>query len=113
MLYNNCNYYVINKTSIVLIYWNSKKNKCNKRFSKNLYDYIIFESNIEYLIYRRNKFIIALENKFKTNRWIMFYNFYLSIKYNAYINVKIYVNIKVYKYIFKYVIKITIKLTFE
>ena len=35
----------------------------------------------------------------------MFYNLYLSIKYNAHINVKIYVNVKVYKYIFKYVYK--------
>ena len=35
----------------------------------------------------------------------MFYNFYLSIKYNIYINVKICVNIKTCKYIFKYVYK--------
>ena len=35
----------------------------------------------------------------------MFYNSYLSIKYNAHINVKIYVNVKIYKYIFKYVYK--------
>ena len=35
----------------------------------------------------------------------MFYNLYLSIKYNAHINVKICVNVKTYKYIFKYVYK--------
>ena len=35
----------------------------------------------------------------------MFYNLYLSIKYNAYINIKICVNVKVCKYIFKYVYK--------
>ena len=35
----------------------------------------------------------------------MFYNSYLLIKYNVYINVKIYVNVKIYKYIFKYVYK--------
>ena len=35
----------------------------------------------------------------------MIYNLYLSIKYNAYINVEIYVNVKTYKYIFKYVYK--------
>ena len=36
---------------------------------------------------------------------MILYNFFLSIKYDAYINVKIYTNIKVYKYIFKYVYK--------
>ena len=35
----------------------------------------------------------------------MFYNLYLLIKYNAYINVKIYINIETYKYNFKYVYK--------
>ena len=30
----------------------------------------------------------------------MFYNSYLLIKYNVYINVKIYINVKVYKYIY-------------
>ena len=68
ILYNNCNYYVINKTNTISIYWNSKKKECSKRFSKNLCDYIIFESNIEYLIYYRNRFTIASENEFKINR---------------------------------------------
>ena len=97
IFYDNCNYYVISKTNIVSIYWNSKKNKYSKRFSKNLCDYIVFESDIEYFIYRRNRFIIALKNEFKINRWIMSYNFYLSVKYDVYINVKICVNVKVYK----------------
>ena len=35
----------------------------------------------------------------------MFYNSYLLIKYNVYINIKIYVNIKICKYIFEYVYK--------
>ena len=105
IFYDNCNYYVISKTSIISIYWNSKTNKCNKRFPKDLCDHIVFESNIEYFIYRRNRSVVASENKFKINRWIMFYNFYLSIKYNAYINVKICVNVKACKYIFKYVYK--------
>ena len=35
----------------------------------------------------------------------MFYNSYLLIKYNVYINVKIYINVKACKYIFKYVYK--------
>ena len=36
---------------------------------------------------------------------MMFCNFYLSIKYDAYINKKNYINIKICKYIFKYVYK--------
>ena len=36
---------------------------------------------------------------------MIFYNSYLLIKYDIYINVKIYVNVKVCKYIFKYVYK--------
>ena len=35
----------------------------------------------------------------------MLYNSYLSIKYNAYINIEIYANVKACKYIFKYVYK--------
>ena len=36
---------------------------------------------------------------------MIFYNLFLSTKYDAYINIKIYTNVKVYKYIFKYVYK--------
>ena len=36
---------------------------------------------------------------------MILYNLFLSIKYDAYINIEIYINIKVYKYIFKYVYK--------
>ena len=35
----------------------------------------------------------------------MLYSLYLSIKYDAHINVEIYVNVKTCKYIFKYVHK--------
>ena len=35
----------------------------------------------------------------------MSYNPYLSIRYNAYINIEIYANVKACKYIFKYVYK--------
>ena len=43
----------------------------------------------------------------------MFYNIYLLIKYNIYINIKIYVNVKIYKHILNTFIKIIIKLIFE
>ena len=36
---------------------------------------------------------------------MIFYNLFLSIKYDAYFNIEICINIKVYKYIFKYVYK--------
>ena len=36
---------------------------------------------------------------------MIFYNFYLSIKYDIYFNIKICVNVKTYKYIFIYVYK--------
>ena len=43
----------------------------------------------------------------------MFYNFYLLIKYNVYINIKICVNIKIYKYIFKYIYKNSDRINFR
>ena len=43
----------------------------------------------------------------------MLYNFYLSIKYNAYINVKIYANVKTCKYIFKYVYKNSDRVSYQ
>ena len=46
-----------------------------------------------------------LDSKSKQNYQIIFYNSYLLIKYNAYINIEIYINIKICKYIFKYIYK--------
>ena len=65
IIYNNYNYYVINKTNIISFYWNSNKNEYNKRFLKKFNDYIIFELNIEYFIYRRHKLIMISKDEFK------------------------------------------------
>ncbi len=39
------------------------------------------------------------------NRWVVSHNVYLSTKYDAHINVKVYNNIHAVKYLFKYVYK--------
>jgi len=39
------------------------------------------------------------------NRYVVLYNLYLSAKYCAYINIKVYVSIKAIKYINKYIYK--------
>jgi len=39
------------------------------------------------------------------NRWIIPYSLYLTIKYRAYINVKVCASIKSVKYIYKYIYK--------
>ena len=113
MLYNNCNYYVINQINIVLSCWDSNKNQYNKRFSKKFCDHIIFKSDFEYLKYRRRKSFKISKNDFKQNCWIIFYNLYFSIKYDVYINVKIYANVKICKCIFKYVYKNNDRINFR
>src|SRR5277367_5420400 len=50
--------------------------------------------------YIKNRDIIYLDN-----RWIISYNSYYSLKYEAHINIEIYMTIRCIKYIHKYIYK--------
>jgi hypothetical protein len=60
-----------------------------------------------YLIYQRRdtRRTILVHGIELDNRWVVPHNVYLSTKYNAHINVKVYNNIHAIKYMFKYVYK--------
>ncbi len=61
----------------------------------------------EYPIYRCRdaRRTIVVHDIELDNRWVVPHNVYLSTKYDAHINVKVYNNIRVVKYLFKYVYK--------
>ncbi len=60
-----------------------------------------------YPIYRRRDtgHIVLVHSIELDNRWVVPHNVYLSTKYDAHINVKVYNNIRVVNYLFKYVYK--------
>jgi hypothetical protein len=60
-----------------------------------------------YPIYRRRdtRHTVLVHGIQLDNRWVVPHNVYLSTKYDAYINVKVYNNICVVKYLFKYIYK--------
>jgi len=60
-----------------------------------------------YPIYRRTDtgHIVLVHSIELDNRWVVPHNVYLSTKYDAHINVKVYNNIRAVNYLFKYVYK--------
>ena len=65
---------------------------------------IKFESFFDHFQYARS----SRENVFEThcnNQWIVFYNIYLLLKYDAHINVEICTSIKFVTYLYKYIFK--------
>ncbi|XP_065323624.1 uncharacterized protein LOC135930767, partial [Gordionus sp. m RMFG-2023] len=81
------------------------KGMCTKNFPKDFQN--ATKSNINgYPSYkRRNLAPILISKKWVDNRFVIPYNSYLLLKYNAHINVEICTSIKSVKYIFKYVYK--------
>lgn len=80
--------------------------QCTKGYPKSFSD--ATDMNVDgYPIYKRrnNGKTISTRGAQLDNRWIVPYNPYLSLKYNAHINVEVCSSVKSVKYIFKYVYK--------
>ena len=86
---------------------------CLKRFLKPFYPITVVHNNRYPQYQRRDNLrswpVYILGGNSTTinlnNRYIVLYNLYLSIKYRAYINIKVYASIKAIKYINKYIYK--------
>jgi len=79
--------------------------KCKKGFSRNWEEETRQHEN-GYPIYRRrnDRFVHKMEEELD-NRWVVPYNRYLSLKYDAHINVEVCTTVKCVKYIYKYIYK--------
>ena len=85
-------------------------NKCQKRFPKPFQSFTTWDDHDTYPKYRRRSHedggrIIETPNGPIDNSWIVPYNPYLTLKYNAHINVEVCVLALAAKYLFKYVTK--------
>ncbi|XP_065315370.1 uncharacterized protein LOC135924246 [Gordionus sp. m RMFG-2023] len=78
---------------------------CTKNFPKDFINDIITNTNGYPLYKRRDVGSILISGKPVYNRFVIPYNTYLLLKYNAHINVEICTSLKSVKYIFKYVYK--------
>ncbi|CAF5002532.1 unnamed protein product [Rotaria sp. Silwood1] len=80
--------------------------KCSKEFPKE-FPNVTMANKDGYLRYRRrdNGITITIGKYELDNRWIVPYNPYLLMKYNAHINVEICATVKSIKYLFKYIHK--------
>ncbi|CAF4691815.1 unnamed protein product [Rotaria sp. Silwood1] len=80
--------------------------KCSKEFPKEFQN-VTMANKDGYPRYRRrdNGITITIGKYEIDNRWIVPYNPYLLMKYNAHINVEICATVKSIKYLFKYIYK--------
>ncbi|CAF5054116.1 unnamed protein product [Rotaria sp. Silwood1] len=80
--------------------------KCSKEFPKEFQNDTIPNKD-GYPRYRRRDtgITMTIAKHEVDNRWIVPYNLYLLMKYNAHINVKICATVKSIKYLFKYIYK--------
>jgi hypothetical protein len=83
-----------------------EKGKCKKQYSCKFQSEIVTDVN-GYPIYRckNTRRTLLVHGVELDNRWVVPHNVYLSTKYDAHINIKVYNNIRVIKYLFKYVYK--------
>lgn len=76
--------------------------QCTKEFPKAFQTYTI-PNVLGYLLYRRGKGEqVHVRNVIMDNRRVVPYNPYLSLKYNAHINVEVATSVRAIKYIYKY-----------
>ena len=99
MIHGPCG--ALNKNSVCM-----DNGKCTKDYPKEFRESTILALN-GYPHYRRrdNGRTIRVGSKEVDNRWVVPYNPYLSLKYNAHINVEACTTIKSVKYLFKYIYK--------
>lgn len=98
----HCTYHLIRLFNPSLPY--TKNGKCTKNFPK-LFCLITKENFNEYLAYKwRNngKYFLTIVNDLlvqMTNEWVVLYNLYLSLKFQAQINVEVSSIVIAHKYI--------------
>ena len=78
--------------------------KCSKGYPKEFQETISNNDN-GYPIYRRRNNKALIKETIIDNSWIVPYNPYLTLKYNAHINVEICSTVMAVKYLYKYVYK--------
>jgi hypothetical protein len=80
--------------------------KCSKLFPKEFQNFSLFKDDAYPTYRRRNDGVgITIKNVFVNNSWVVPYNKYLLMKYQAHINVEVCTSIKSVKYLYKYVYK--------
>jgi hypothetical protein len=77
--------------------------KCKKQYSRKFQSETMTDVNGYPIQHRDTGRTILVHGVKLNNRWVVPHNVYLSIKYNAHINVEVCNNIHVVKYLFKYV----------
>src|SRR5690242_3105274 len=80
--------------------------KCSKQYPKE-FQAATSNNNKGYPLYirRENNKIVDIKGIKLDNRWVVPYNPYLALKYNAHINVEICSTVMAVKYLYKYVYK--------
>ena len=78
--------------------------ECKKQFPKQLQAETTTNAN-GYPLYRRRDITVQHNNRDLDNRYVVPYNKYLLLKYNAHINTEVCTSLKAVKYIYKYVYK--------
>ena len=84
----------------------SRDGRCSKRFPK-AFSAITTNAEDGYPVYRRrdNGRVVNVGGAQLDNRWVVPYNPYLLLKFNAHINVEICSTVSAVKYLYKYVYK--------
>lgn len=78
--------------------------ECRKQFPKKIQTETVTNGN-GYPLYRRRDGIVKVGNYEVDNRYVVPFNRYLLLKYNAHINTEVCTSLKAVKYIYKYVYK--------
>jgi hypothetical protein len=85
--------------------------QCSKNYPKDINDFTYSDNDNDFYPNLRRRFIPDNDKKFLwrgtliDNSWVVPYNPYLTLKYNAHINVEICVSTEAVKYLYKYVYK--------
>jgi hypothetical protein len=83
-----------------------EEGKCKKQYPRKFQSETVTDVNRDPIYWRRDTgHIVVVHGIELDNRWVVLHNVYLSTKYDAHINVKVYNNIRAVKYLFKYVYK--------
>jgi hypothetical protein len=99
MIHGPCG--IINKNSPCM-----EDGKCSKGFPKEFHDETTANKDGYPRYARRSTGVTVRVGKYEVdNRWVVPYNPYLLMKYNAHINVEVCATVKSIKYLFKYVYK--------